>query len=522
MTTDENRQHNLRLPISRIPNEILSKIFCNLRNGSIGVAEQKPWRFRGNKFLKGLVGITHVSHVWRKVALDTSLLWCHIEVFPLFRNWIPELLWRSKQSPLSVIIGRAAQEHNLLEEVTKHFGRVRELVLHHPRLDTAHEILSSQRNFPKLESLEISLSDPPFVLNDSHVRAERLRRLALRSCSVDWNSKLLHGLTHLRLVNIPDACKLGYHDFTHILSKIPALEVLHLSQFLLKEEQVPAHPTLHVHLQHLQLFSAYCEVPELAQFLPCIVVPRSCKLRFSTGNDPIDDEFRVVLSWVSNQFREPTTSLPSSDTHGQYIRSFHLMFDPDQALTLKGFCNVLSHEELDTTDPILEFLVRETDYESSFDMDTFLSLLPLGRVTFLDVLIASGLRLYPKFWTNAFGSMQNITTVYLNAETSGFWKALIPASSVNDTSKSLPFPALSSVTVEDPYLNSQLILEKLRVRSKLGDTQLQHLGFSSRGLVPTAPLMIHLGRLVSSTQVVETRSTNECTDESSASESDED
>jgi len=44
------------------------------------------------------------------------------------RHQIPEMLRRSKQSPLTVYVERAAL-HGLLSEVKKHFGRVRELLL---------------------------------------------------------------------------------------------------------------------------------------------------------------------------------------------------------------------------------------------------------------------------------------------------------------------------------------------------------------------------------------------------------
>lgn len=166
-------------------------------------------------------------------------------------------------------------------------------------------------------------------------------------------------------------------------------------------------PKFNVQLQHLQLLSLNSDIPEIAQFLPCLVVPRSCNLRFFSGNDPIDEEFRTIFSWISNQLR-----IPASDAHdqGQYIRS----------------CDVLSHDRLQTADPILEFVVRESNYDSTFDLDTFLSLFPLGGVTFLDVFVALGLQLSPKFWATMFGSIQTLTTVYLAAETSSFWKALAP------------------------------------------------------------------------------------------------
>lgn len=72
----------------------------------------------------------------------------------------------------------------------------------------------------------------------------------------------------------------------------------------------------------------------------------------------------------------------------------------------------------------------------------------------------------------------------------------------NRTVESLPFSALASVTVQDDGLDSQLMLDKLRVRSELGSARLQDLQFSSRGRVPPAPRMIHLRELVSHVVVI--------------------
>jgi hypothetical protein len=98
--------------------------------------------------------------------------------------------------------------------------------------------------------------------------------------------------------------------------KIPALETLHLSVFLDDEENGHTHQAAKVHLQHLQQLHVNCAVPEMAQFLPNLIVPRSSKLHIHTGNDydQICDEFRAILSWLSNQHRVPTKSLPTSST----------------------------------------------------------------------------------------------------------------------------------------------------------------------------------------------------------------
>jgi hypothetical protein len=307
----------------------------------------------GLQCIKDWVVVTHVCHLWREVALDTTLLWCHIDVLPPLQSWIPELLRRSKQSPLTVILEWSSHQlaHDGLEQVRMHFGRVRELVLECPVTTTLHEVFLSK--FQNLESLEISRSTlRPFTLNDSHlIGAECIRRLILRSCSIDWKSKFLQGLTHLRLVDLPDSGTFGCHDFTLVLSKIPALETLHISgiQFP-QEENIKIHQASKVHLQNLQQLSVNCPLSEIAQFLPCLILPRSCKLHIFAQNeyDKVCDRFRVILSWISNQLRVPTASSPTSDSGHEHIRSLHLrkiqVFTMVFTLVfiLEGFCDILS------------------------------------------------------------------------------------------------------------------------------------------------------------------------------------
>ena len=506
-TINEKRQHNLRLPISRIPNEILSTIFCDLRSNFKIYPRQ-----HGLKRLKVWVTITFVCHAWREVALNTSLLWCHIDVSSPFHRWMPELLRRSQESLLTIYIDWVVNfERGFLEEVKKHFGRTRELALDGLYIAIMYEIFSSesQTNFQNLEVLDIfhpyaTTSRTSFLLNDSYLRAERLRSLRLCSCAIDWNSKFLQGLTHLRLVGIPNGCRLGPYAFTLVLSKIPALKTLHLSDFFL-ENEVQTHRATKIHLQYLQRLHMESQVPEMAQFLSSLVVPRSCKLslrRSWSKDDAICDNFRVILSWISNHFRVPTTpSDRDPSDHEQCIRSFRLDFDVGTGMEdfkIEGFSDVLSLEQLNTADPILEFIVDWSYEDGNIDINsrTFLSLLPLSCVTFLDVY--NSVELSDEFWMVAFGSIKTLKTVYLGITGPHFWQFLMtPVTGDNGTTiKSLPFPALASVTVEEHYPDLQLILDTLRVRSELGGTQLQDLCFSSRSVGVSAP-MIQLGELVS-------------------------
>ncbi|TFK60347.1 hypothetical protein BDN72DRAFT_850586 [Pluteus cervinus] len=82
---------NAYLPISSLPNEVLSNIFL--------ICRRKPYSDRPD--IRVLLTLTWVCHHWRDVALSDSSLWTYIggENF----LWAAECLSRSKEAPLEVI-----------------------------------------------------------------------------------------------------------------------------------------------------------------------------------------------------------------------------------------------------------------------------------------------------------------------------------------------------------------------------------------------------------------------------------
>jgi hypothetical protein len=88
---------------------------------------------------------------------------------------------------------------------------------------------------------------------------------------------------------------------------------------------------------------------------------------------------------------------------------------------------------LATADPIVEFFVRENDYEGSFNIVGFLSLLPLGvspSWMFSSIQVCTGL-------PNSGRFLLGDTNVYFDAGTSPFWKALNLGDSSNRAVNSL-------------------------------------------------------------------------------------
>jgi hypothetical protein len=77
-------QRNDHLPISRLPVEILTKIFLlHQENTTEGyVVRRLKW-----------IGITHVSRRWREIALDFSSLWIRIPFY--HPKWATKMITRS-------------------------------------------------------------------------------------------------------------------------------------------------------------------------------------------------------------------------------------------------------------------------------------------------------------------------------------------------------------------------------------------------------------------------------------------
>jgi hypothetical protein len=99
-TVEEKRRQNSRAPISRLPPEILSFIFSNIRDFYVA-------RLRGefddvNPELWTV--LTHVCHSWREIALGTPTLWTRVVSSPNNYKSTQEMLLRSKGCLLTCII----------------------------------------------------------------------------------------------------------------------------------------------------------------------------------------------------------------------------------------------------------------------------------------------------------------------------------------------------------------------------------------------------------------------------------
>ncbi|CAL1716206.1 unnamed protein product [Somion occarium] len=91
---------NLLIPINQLPPELLIRIFSYYIS-----APRERLRISGAPGFCDWIGIAHVCHHWRVIALDTPMFWSRILLSA--PEWVEEFLRRSKHHPLTIISGRS-------------------------------------------------------------------------------------------------------------------------------------------------------------------------------------------------------------------------------------------------------------------------------------------------------------------------------------------------------------------------------------------------------------------------------
>ncbi|TFK68996.1 hypothetical protein BDN72DRAFT_640983 [Pluteus cervinus] len=137
---------NALLPISSLPNEVLSNVFLTCR--------RQPSTDRPD--MQGLLTLTWVCHRWRDIALSNPSLWTYIG--PENFHWAAECLSRSKEAPLEVIFdGPCAPDVRTLLLSQLHRFRRLNVGVGAQRTPGATEALSSALTHPApaLESLTL-------------------------------------------------------------------------------------------------------------------------------------------------------------------------------------------------------------------------------------------------------------------------------------------------------------------------------------------------------------------------------
>ncbi|KAF8199123.1 hypothetical protein BJ912DRAFT_950985 [Pholiota molesta] len=141
---------------------------------------------------------------------------------------------------------------------------------------------------PRLESLCIQNGTPHglqhyrlhshtvSIVEHIQCKAERLRRLELVHCDIDWNSHsyLLHTLTHLKLDTLSETSRPTGQQFLDALHRMPRIEALFLKDALpIPTSNQASWASGHIHLTSLRTLKLCSTNIEIEPFFSCITFP---------------------------------------------------------------------------------------------------------------------------------------------------------------------------------------------------------------------------------------------------------
>ncbi|EAU84958.1 hypothetical protein CC1G_04054 [Coprinopsis cinerea okayama7 len=278
-------QLNCLLPIFQLPNEVLQRIFQNIR-AACEPADYGP-----------IISVTLVCRHWRDVATNQRELWSHITDDP--RDFVPILLERSKSSRLTVGLRNPPPrrrpaylaERAIWKAVRERIDRVESLDIARPwdfLVDYVHHLWP--KTIPILQALSLTnLSDTtsapaestelPFQERESLKKMPQLRSLKLVNCGIGWNCLLLRNLTvfHIanRVANADRVCPAAFLDALEGMKQLADLNI----DITLPSLLHPKTRNRMVALNCLESLKITGRFNECHQFLERILIPETTVVR---------------------------------------------------------------------------------------------------------------------------------------------------------------------------------------------------------------------------------------------------
>ncbi|KDR80740.1 hypothetical protein GALMADRAFT_135857 [Galerina marginata CBS 339.88] len=368
------KRRNTFVPISRLPPELLCKIFdfttWNQTEGSL------HW-----------IKVTHVCHEWRSIALNSPSLWINL---PLQNaRWSAEMLSRSKMASLVVDANPPSYRDFPLEAVSsalRHISRIIHLSLSDANAGTMQKLLSDlPKSAPRLETLR-----------------------SLRAFFAKWI--VYTGLKSLDIHDIPPASRPTATQLWNALKRMPHLGAIDLHDALpVAEDCGPPQAT--IFLSNLQKLTVTSTAPEVQlffksiSFLPTVIITVVCKTLSGSGPD-----FIGVLSAIS------ATISPTAKSCGILIRGLEVSTPSAGLDGLRFLAYTASDIEADngTTTPILDLSLRcETSLGRTVHdkllIDMF-SAISLGGL--IDLRLKPEIKFSSRAFAESFGTLPHLQSVY--------------------------------------------------------------------------------------------------------------
>ncbi|KAI0061908.1 hypothetical protein BV25DRAFT_714199 [Artomyces pyxidatus] len=298
-----NTCRNDRAPISRIPSELLGRIFHFLSRRE-ALQPRTPEA--------GWISVTHVCRRWRHTALQYPGLWSNI-IFSLGLRWTEEMLARSKTVPLDVLVtGTLRPRESQL--VIEHLDRTEDLHLTAP-VQTLLQDLTTEP-VPVLTTFEIS-SVPeysPLMLPEDLFAhsAPRLQTLIIHNCVFSWPSLVFNSITYLNIwsplqaMYVPNTAE----QFLDFLRDCPNLEDVRLYGCI---PRLPLHHLHNIHMQRLKRLDVLGPARSIVGVLDHLHAVPGASLRLTVRfsmRDDRDDDSRAVIPSVSAHLGDSHHSSP--------------------------------------------------------------------------------------------------------------------------------------------------------------------------------------------------------------------
>ncbi|KAF9563142.1 hypothetical protein CPC08DRAFT_706269 [Agrocybe pediades] len=336
-------QRNAHATISRLPPELLTRIFEWCKH-----SEPVSTRYYFRRRPLAWIGCTHVCRLWRSIALNSPTLWSDID-FDHF-TWAKEMLIRSKMADLKVSIHLQGTPEDVKKAESARFilcqgSRLVKLNIHTWDKDCDNYVQgmlrSLPRSTPKLRSLEISLtSSYPrviFLPSESICEAEKLERLTLLRCGIDWVQHLSNKsfLTVLTLVNVQNISAISAAKFLQCLAGMPSIRKLELIAAFpaIEQPDTGVHSLQRIPLLHLQeLKLKECSASALDFFFKHVALGAGVSINITShGND--ESSFMGVLGEISS-----TLSLNKTTST---LRSLEIVSATSKNLAMTGYSHDL-------------------------------------------------------------------------------------------------------------------------------------------------------------------------------------
>ncbi|KZV63392.1 hypothetical protein PENSPDRAFT_757982 [Peniophora sp. CONT] len=496
MAVFASQQRNSITGACRLPKEALTSIFSFAQAGwSPGQVHNHSVYPTESHWSLGWMDVTHVCSVWRKTALETPSLWCHLSCMDLHPLSIPTLLTRSRGLPLSIFVGGRSLPidcEDLEVNATSSWlskavlRRTRQLVfegvpdsyqklwlesLHHPMplIETF-----SVKHPRRLDEQDITATISSGLFSGS---APALRNVTLHSAILSWDSVWFsHNLVSLNLYS-DDYPDLGRGPLPHpgapsqqfyeTLSSMMCLESLSLHNIYpalpeLDNPQADWRVTLPAGFSTLDLHAS-CRYAELCiDFFNRLSVPFSARVLLQVHTEkpvafveqfatPIERLFGLldsdnVSSLIFSKFIIQSQS-PAQDTLSLLRRRFS---DSMMSSMNWAWCSVYAGAKCLWTIP------DDSDLEAS--LLPHIPLLPLNALQTITIASNAAQALSsPESWINNFSSAHSVHSLSIDYyDTLVLFDALTTTDAVVSNAPAEPavfslFPCLTTIILHvDP------------------------------------------------------------------------